>query len=232
MQVLLAHDELLHEMMCLVLCHFTFEFSKELRKVCRAFRCATYDIRVKYQVFHALDATLHRLQRRYDLDEDKPWFAPVEQVVRTLYALEGESVIKFHLPLPVTPRMNVLGVQGMQILDSPTFRQTLMDLARAHPAFAGEKAGPYMFRDDKQPLAICNVLRDLGFRSMGPTNLDEEALLLHTYWFGFPLRETHPELIARLRELRAEAVVKRRRRREVALRLARLKRNLECTLLE
>jgi hypothetical protein len=147
---------------------------------------------VKYQPFHSLDAALYRLRRRYDLDIENPWFTPVEQIVRTIYALA-----------------DVLGVGGMLVLNLSVFIQRLTNLVIMHPAFAGEKAGPYMFLAHNPPWAISNVLRDLGFRPGPDMDLGINHVLAHVYWIPGPLREVNPQLIERLCELRAEAVVAR-----------------------
>lgn len=233
---LLADDDI----MACVLANFSFDYSKELRKVCRRWQAACYArldddviVSVQWQPFHHLDAALHRLRRRYDLDVDKLWFEPVEQIVRALYWLCDQKMIVFDVPLPHhhLERMNVLGLTGMIIINPAAFIHKLITTVLVHPAFARVEAGPYRYVEHNAPCVVRAILRDLGLRPASNTQpppflLPQHQGLHHLYWLGDALRNTHAALIDRLREYRAEAIAARRRRKLVALRLRRLARQL------
>jgi hypothetical protein len=155
---LLARDDLA----VALLSNFTYDASKELRHVCKAFARASYLPGLQWQPFHCLDAALQRLRRRYDFDE--PWLAPVEQVVRALYAMNEQRIIEFHLPSALFPSMNVLGIHCIAVNNYAAFRDTLVELVSTHPAFQGDDAGPYRFLETNDQWAAFAVIRDLGFR--------------------------------------------------------------------
>jgi hypothetical protein len=191
-----------------ILSKFTYDDSKTLRKVCIAFARATMvfarDGNTKWQPFDCLEAALDRLRRRYNFVIVKSWFHAVEQVVRALYALEDQRVIKFHLPHGGFRAMNILGVNQLSVRVYSTYRETMLELVRTHPAF-GPQAGPYRFLATNPPWDVLAVLRDIGFcetEVMGTNIIMEPSPTIGgNYW-----RANIPtELLAQLRVLREGA---------------------------
>ena len=199
---LLARDDLA----VAVLGNFTHDASKELRHVCKAFARASYLPGLQWQPFHCLDAALQRLRRRYDFDE--PWLAPVEQVVRALYAMNEQRVIEFHLPSVLFPSMNVLGIHCIAVWNYAAFRDTLVELVSTHAAFQGDQAGPYQFLETNDKWAAYQVLLHLGFRLVVASAIvpqgDPGDPLGYLDWVS--TRDVaHLELLTRLAGMRAAA---------------------------
>jgi hypothetical protein len=215
-----------------LLSNFTHDVSKELRHVCKAFARVTYLDAVPWQPFHCLDAALQRLRRRYDFDE--PWLAPVEQVVRALYAMREQGIIEFHLPSVLFPSMNVLGIHSIAVWNYAAFRDTLVDLVSSLAAFQGEDAGPYRFLETNDQWAAFAVIRDLGFRYLvASAMLPQGDPLGYLDWVS--TRDVaHMELLIRLAGMRtaaASSAVARlqrelRRSEQRVARVARLIRQL------
>jgi hypothetical protein len=219
MLLLLGNDDA----MCALLARWTEDAAKALRPVCKAFQRATQLRGVAWRSFDSLDAALDRLRLRYDLDPSRRWFEPVAAVVRMLYDMQLDNVIRMQGPAgyPIGfAEINILGFAYLTVYDEVRWYHRLVDLTAAHPAFQTELAGPYQQVVDTPSLAAYRVLKDLCWKQVYDTHfLGAYSSVTLGYRSWWVVRDNpHARLLRELRQLR-EA---HRRHRTAAKHAARL----------
>ena len=156
MQELFERDDLMRQ----ILEHFTLDDSKRLAQVSKTFQAATRLQGVKYREFTSLLASLDRLYTRYNLGPMLNIFPPFEAVVRTLFDLHDRGDIE--LVEDIFQPKTVLGYHAINVINYPTFSDTLTALSSTHPAFQHGPSHRHLL--EHPSWAVFCVLRDLGFR--------------------------------------------------------------------